>query len=88
MFLNLLDDEEKKAFAELAGKMVEADGIVIGREAATLAALKAEMGITDSGSSGLGTGELAAAFKSKRSKIRSIKCINMSRKKTGHVKKN
>ena len=52
MYLNLLDDDEKRAFAELAEKMIEADGLVIGREAAALAALKAEMGMSDAGDGG------------------------------------
>ena len=45
MFLNLLDDNEKRAFAALAEKMIASDGIVVGREAATLGAFKGEMGL-------------------------------------------
>jgi hypothetical protein len=45
MFLNLLEDDEKRAFAVLAERMIAADGIVVGRETATLAALKGEMGV-------------------------------------------
>lgn len=72
MFLNVLDMDEKRAFAELAEKMVEADGIVIGREAASLAALKAEMGIAETHDSDRSVGELASVFKSKRSKTAAL----------------
>ena len=72
MFLNLLDTDEKKAFAELAEKMVEADGLVIGREAASLAALKAEMGLSGTAGSGRGVDELAGIFKGRRSKIAAL----------------
>ncbi len=72
MYLNLLDDDEKRAFAELAEKMIEADGLVIGREAAALAALKAEMGVTDAGDGGRSVDELAGVFKSRRSKVAAL----------------
>jgi len=68
MFLNLLNDDEKRAFAALAKEMIESDGIVVGREAATLGALKGEMGITGD-SSDTGVAELAAVFTDRRSKI-------------------
>jgi len=68
VFLNLLDTDEKRAFAELAEKMIEADGLVIGREEAALAALKAEMGITGA-SNGRSVDDLAGVFHSWRSKI-------------------
>lgn len=71
MFLNLLDSDEKRAFAALAEKMIEADGLVIGREEASLAALKAEMGITG-GSDGRSVEELAGVFHSWRSKIAAL----------------
>jgi alkylhydroperoxidase family enzyme len=71
VFLNLLDSDEKRAFAELAEKMIEADGLVIGREEASLAALKAEMGITGGGS-GRGVEELAGVFHSGRSKVAAL----------------
>jgi hypothetical protein len=45
MFLNLLTDDQKAAFAALADMMISSDGIVVGREAATLGALKGEMGL-------------------------------------------
>jgi hypothetical protein len=70
MFLTLLNDEEKRAFALLAEKMIAADGIVVGREAATLAAYKAEMGLEPrSESQERGVEDLAAAFGSRRSKV-------------------
>ena len=72
MYLNLLDVDEKRAFAELAEKMIEADGLVIGREAATLAALKAEMGMTGTEAEGRTVEELAGVFKSRRSKVAAL----------------
>lgn len=70
MFLTLLNDEEKRAFALLAEKMIAADGIVVGREAATLAAYKAEMGLeARPESEERGVEDLAAAFGSRRSKV-------------------
>ena len=72
MYLNLLDDDEKRAFAELAEKMIEADGLVIGREASALAALKAEMGMSDTGNGGRGAEELAGVFKSRRAKVAAL----------------
>ena len=70
MFLNLLDDKEKSAFSALAEKMIESDGIVVGREAATLGALRGEMGIgAEKSSDGSTVSSLAAAFADRRSKI-------------------
>ena len=66
MYLNLLDDDEKRAFAELAEQMIEADGLVIGREASSLAALKAEMGMSDAGGGG------RTVFSSRRSKVAAL----------------
>lgn len=71
MFLNLLDSDEKRAFAELAEKMIEADGLVIGREESALAALKAEMGISGGGD-GRSVDELAGVFHSWRSKVAAL----------------
>jgi hypothetical protein len=72
VFLNMLDIDEKRAFAELAEKMIEADGLVIGREAAALAALKAEMGIADAGGGGRSVDELAGVFKGRGSKVAAL----------------
>ena len=72
MYLNLLDDDEKRAFAELAEKMIEADGLVIGREASALAALKAEMGVSETGGDGRTPQDLAGVFKSRRSKVAAL----------------
>ena len=72
MYLNLLDDDEKRAFAELAEKMIEADGLVIGREESALASLKAEMGMSEVGSGGRGVEELAGVFKSRRAKVAAL----------------
>ncbi len=71
MFLNLLDSDEKRAFAELAEKMIEADGLVIDREAAAVAALKAEMGISGTGG-GRSVEALAGVFHSKQSKVAAL----------------
>jgi hypothetical protein len=68
VFLNMLESDEKKAFAELASRMIEADGIVVGREAAALAALKAEMGVADA-TDERSADELAAVFSTRRSKV-------------------
>jgi hypothetical protein len=72
VFLNMLDNDEKRAFAVLAEKMIEADGLVIGREAAALAALKAEMGMADTGDSGRSVDELAGVFKGRGSKVAAL----------------
>ena len=72
MFLNMLDNDEKGAFAELAEKMIEADGLVIGSEAAALAALKAEMGIADAGGGGRSVDELAGVFKGRGPKVAAL----------------
>ncbi len=69
MFLNMLDIDEKRAFAVLAEKMIEADGIVVGREAAVLASLKAEMGVAGSGDDQRSVAELARVFKDRRSRV-------------------
>jgi len=72
MFLNMLTIEERSAFAELAEKMIQADGIEIGRETAALAALKAEMGITGGVADDRSLAELAGVFANKRSKIAAL----------------
>ncbi len=69
MFLNMLDADEKRAFALLAERMIEADGIVIGREAAVLASLKAEMGFSGSGDDDRSVQDLARVFKDTRSRV-------------------
>jgi cell division GTPase FtsZ len=72
MFLNMLDDEEKRAFTLLAEKMIEADGIVVGREAAVLASLKAEMGVGEAEVDLRTSAELAKTFKDKRSRVAAL----------------
>ncbi len=72
MFLNLLDNDEKLAFAELAERMIEADGLVIGRELAALAALKAEMGTPSEPIGGRSVEDLAGTFKTWRSKVATL----------------
>ena len=68
----MLDIDEKRAFALLAEKMIEADGIVIGREAAVLASLKAEMGTVGSQEDDRSIEELAKVFKDKRSRVAAL----------------
>ncbi len=68
----MLDINEKRAFALLAEKMIEADGIVVGREAAALASLKAEMGVPGSGGDDRSVGDLAKEFKDKRSRVAAL----------------
>jgi len=68
----MLDIDEKRAFALLAEKMIEADGIVIGREAAVLESLKAEMGTVGSKDDDRSIEELARVFKDKRSRVAAL----------------
>lgn len=72
MFLNMLDDEEKRAFVLLAERLIEADGIVVGSEAAALAALKAEMGVDDVVGQEVSIEELAYTFKDRRSRVAAL----------------
>jgi len=65
----MLDVDEKRAFALLAEKMIEADGIVVGREAAVLASLKAEMGLSEAGDDDRSVQDLARVFKDRRSRV-------------------
>jgi uncharacterized tellurite resistance protein B-like protein len=69
MFLTMLNDDERRAFALLAEKMIQADGIVVGREESALASLLAEMGVTDADRQESSIEDLAAAFSSRRSKV-------------------
>jgi len=43
MFLHMLNDDQKRAFAALALKMAAADGTMVGREAAKLRSLAGEL---------------------------------------------
>lgn len=72
MFLNMLDIDEKRAFTILAEKIIESDGIVVGREAAALASLKAEMGVSGSGADQRSVEDLAKVFKDRRSKVAAL----------------
>ncbi len=73
MFLNLLTEDEKRAFAVLAEKIIEADGIVVGREAATLAAFRGEMGVgVDAEEAQRSVEELAAVFRDRQSKVAAL----------------
>lgn len=72
MFLNMLDDDEKRAFVLLAERLIEADGIVVGSEAAALASLKAEMGVGDVVGQEASIEELAYTFKDRRSRVAAL----------------
>jgi uncharacterized tellurite resistance protein B-like protein len=72
VYLNMLDNDEKVAFAELAERMIEADGLVVGREATALAALKAEAGVGESGGGSRTVDELAGVFQNRRSKVAAL----------------
>ena len=70
MFLHMLNDDQKRAFAALALKLTAADGAVVGREAAKLRALSGEMNLEREGwDSSASVAELAAAFTDRRSKV-------------------
>ena len=70
MFLNLLNDDEKRAFAALAHKMIASDGIVVGREASTLAALMGEMGLVDTViDDDVDVADLTSVFTDRRSRV-------------------
>ena len=70
MFLHMLNDDQKRAFAALALKLTAADGAVVGREAAKLRALAGEMNLELEGwDSNASIAELAASFTDRRSKV-------------------
>jgi len=70
MFLHMLNDDQKRAFAALALKLTAADGAVVGREAAKLRALAGEMNLTLEGwDSSADVATLAASFTDRRSKV-------------------
>jgi uncharacterized tellurite resistance protein B-like protein len=70
MFLHMLNDDQKRAFAALALKLTAADGAVVGREAAKLRALAGEMNLElEKWDSSASVAELAAKFTDRRSKV-------------------
>ena len=70
MFLHMLSDDQKRAFAALALKLTAADGAVVGREAAKLRALAGEMNLDLGGlDTGADVATLAASFTDRRSKV-------------------
>ena len=70
MFLHMLNDDQKRAFAALALKLTAADGAVVGREAAKLRALAGEMNLDLEGwDSSADVATLAASFTDRRSKV-------------------
>jgi len=70
MFLHMLNDDQKRAFAALALKMAAADGTMVGRETAKLRSLAGEINLdlADWDKAG-GVAELASAFTDRRSKV-------------------
>lgn len=71
MFLHMLNDDQKRAFAALALKLTAADGAVVGREAAKLRALAGEINLDLEGldsNANADVATLAAAFTDRRSK--------------------
>jgi len=68
MFLTMLNQDERRAFALLAERMIQADGIVVGREESSLASLLAEMGVTEAERHDQSVEDLAAVFGGRRSK--------------------
>ena len=71
MFLHMLNDDQKRAFAALALKLTAADGAVVGREAAKLRGLAGEMNLDLEGldsNADADVATLAAAFTDRRSK--------------------
>lgn len=70
MFLHMLTDDQKRAFAALALKLTAADGTVVGREAAKLRALAGEMNLDLEGlNANADVATLAASFTDRRSKV-------------------
>lgn len=72
MFLGFLSDDEKRAFAGLAGRMIEADGIAVPAEKVALTTLRRELGITVSEASEADPAELATVFGSRRAKVAAL----------------
>ena len=73
MFLGVLNDDEKRAFTILAGRMIDADGIVVASELQALAALRKEMGLPESRNGNEhDVGKVASVFISRRSKIAAL----------------
>jgi hypothetical protein len=70
MFLGALNNDEKKAFAGLAQKMIETDGIVVGEEKEALAALKLELGAAEADTREVA--ELAATFTTRQAKVAAL----------------
>jgi uncharacterized tellurite resistance protein B-like protein len=71
MFLHMLNDDQKRAFAALALKLTAADGALVGREAAKLRTLAGEMNLDLEGldsNANADVATLAAAFTDRRSK--------------------
>jgi len=70
MFLHMLNNDQKRAFAALALKMTAADGTMVGREAAKLRSLAGEMNLDLAAwDKGGGVAELASSFTDRRSKV-------------------
>ena len=69
MFLTMLNEAEKRAFAVLAQRLVAADEVLRSEELLALETLWAEMGIGSPPADGRDESELAAAFETRRSRV-------------------
>jgi hypothetical protein len=69
MFLTMLNEAEKRAFAVLAQRLVAADEVLRSEELQALETLWAEMGIASPPADGRDESELAAAFETRRSRV-------------------
>lgn len=69
MFLSMLDNDQQRAFAVLANRMVAADGTVNVEEREALRRLRAELRVTDSDLEDRDESVLAAVFDSRRAKV-------------------
>lgn len=69
MFLTMLNEAEKRAFAVLAQRLVAADELLRSEELQALETLWAEMGIGSPPADGRDESELAAAFETRRGRV-------------------
>lgn len=69
MFLTMLNEAEKRAFAVLAQRLVAADEVLRAEELQALETLWAEMGIGSPPADGRDESELAAAFETRRGRV-------------------
>jgi uncharacterized tellurite resistance protein B-like protein len=72
MFLGVLDENERRAFAVLARQMIEADGIVVNQEQEALAALARELGVDLEEGVSQDPTELATVFRERPAKVAAL----------------